>query len=190
MVPVLEWLTEDVERETTERPWPSLDVRARYYNKLHDPDHDPSQIFWLLYKAVELPLIQRGLEAGKVDWSEAYYTQTQTTWPPQPCPRCGSGDARVTVGRFIHGAAWQACPQYELDTMGRRCPHGSNGSVQPGDAYGCLTACCGAAWSINDGPPYCKCCYAEIDTSYERHEIYEMWEAPDLAHYAKRIEAI
>lgn len=141
--------------------WPEIDVRREYFTSLPTANN-VDDAFAGLYRAyLDDTLVrysERSKVAGQIDWSRSWYDLTDQL-----------------------GFVWG-------ERFAQPCHHGrSEAEIHWGDRYGCLTACCGSAWSVNDGPPYCKCCFAEIDSSADRHEIYQLWEAPDLAHYAERI---
>jgi hypothetical protein len=183
--------------------WPQIDVRRAYFcskvrsDGVGGPDMD--ECFARLYRLHEagaLPIFDspKSSAYGQIDWDSAWYAVQKELGPPDvDCAEClargdSDGLGGVTVGRTRHmGRGWMTCSTYKAGHESR-CPPNPLGpeSCVPGDFYGALTVC-GSAWSVNDGPPYCKGCYVEVDPSYDRHDIYRLWEAPDLEHYAKQI---
>jgi len=173
--------------------WPAIDVRRAFYWQLSHPnDGDPAERFAELYRrhqAGVLPTFDdpRSSAYGEIDWDEAWYAIGREMTPVIDCPCFEPGKGGVTSHGMRHGD-FMNCPIYREMSDAVSCPPNPLGpdACVPGDRYGTLTAC-GAAWSVNDGPPYCKGCYIEVDTSWDRHEIYKLWESPDLEHYAERI---
>lgn len=172
--------------------WPEIDVRRHFYVALRPPvpghptPADPAESLAQLYVEYHAGTLRRH-NLG-IDWDGELYRISEQLAPKVDCTACKPDDGRP---RHAAGGLWHTsmdCPTYRA-YIDRSCPPGPWGELVPGDFYGCLTAC-GSAWSINDGPEYCKGCYRTVDPSYDRHEIYRMWEAPDLAHYAERIERL
>jgi hypothetical protein len=162
--------------------WPDLDVRAmqRYY--LGTPVDVPA-ILEVLY-SVDVRLHCEGnMLYGSDEWAIWRTREIHT-------------ELRM-AGRDLFpdwDAGLERDTRYGPHYQPLNCWHGIDPNVwnplHAGDAFGCLTACCGAAWSINDGPEYCKCCYASLDIGWDRHDIYELWEAPPLSWFAERMSVI
>jgi len=174
--------------------WPEIDVRRAYFCSLvrRDPGPDPDACFaelycrYVVHDAEVLPRFKGGTCDGQIDWQRAWYdVQDFLDVPVEDCPECGPGGT-FTAGRHRHTMI-SGCPVYE-NWRGPHCPPNPFGEefLLPADKYGTLTVC-GSAWSVDDGPLYCKGCYREVDASWDRHEIYKLWEAPSLEHYAERI---
>lgn len=180
--------------------WPPIDVRRLYFVALTDPDQlDPSEKLARLWRAVCDDTLARytspsSVSFGEVDWDESLRRiENEMRGPITECDCYASrpeGHGGEIVGTKVHGGPAKIdCPIYLAEKDRRRtCRHSHRfGTFVPGDTFGTLTACCGAAWSVDDGPYYCKCCYAEVNACYDRHAIYAMWESPDLRHFAERI---